>query len=242
EARRPRHPGSGSGRREGSLEEARAPGAETGVSQDPGRRSRRRREGAGAAPSRGSQGPLKFLVFIEQREGKIRKASLEALSLARKLSGAPAAAVIAGKGVAPLAKDLGKYGAGVVYVGDRDDLALYSTKGYVGALDAAARLSRGGVASRRAARRKPRPSTRGAAGEGGPGRDLRIEGARRLGSRRDRFRRPRHQGARELADDPRSAGGARRRARSIAGRRRRGMDRPPAPGGTDRQGRFADPL
>ena len=42
---------------------------------------------------------MKFLVFIEQREGRIRKASLEALSLAKKLGGAPAAAVIPGKGV-----------------------------------------------------------------------------------------------------------------------------------------------
>ncbi len=38
-----------------------------------------------------------------------------------------------------LAKDLGAYGAGVVYVADRDELALYGTKGYVGALDAAAK-------------------------------------------------------------------------------------------------------
>jgi electron transfer flavoprotein alpha subunit len=80
---------------------------------------------------------MKFLVFIEQREGKVRKASLEALSLARRLSGGPVAAVLPGSGVAPLAKDLGKYGAGVVYVADRPDLALYSNKGYVGALDAA---------------------------------------------------------------------------------------------------------
>jgi electron transfer flavoprotein alpha subunit len=80
---------------------------------------------------------MKFLVFIEQREGKIRKASLEALALARKLSGGPVAAVLPGKGVTPLAKDLGKYGAATVYVADRDDLALYSNKGYVGALDAA---------------------------------------------------------------------------------------------------------
>ena len=80
---------------------------------------------------------MKFLVFIEQRDGKIRKASLEALSLARKLGGGPAAAVIAGKGVTALAKDLGKYGAGTVYVADREDLALYSNKGYVGALDLA---------------------------------------------------------------------------------------------------------
>jgi electron transfer flavoprotein alpha subunit len=80
---------------------------------------------------------MKFLVFIEQRDGKIRKASLEALSLARKLGGGPAAAVLPGKGVTALARDLGKYGAGTVYLADRDDLALYSNKGYVGALDAA---------------------------------------------------------------------------------------------------------
>ena len=82
---------------------------------------------------------MKFLVFIEQRDGRIRKASLEALSLAKKLGGGPATAVIAGKGVTALAKELGKYGAGTVYVADRDDLALYSNKGYVGALDAAAK-------------------------------------------------------------------------------------------------------
>ena len=80
---------------------------------------------------------MKFLVFIEQREGKVRKASLEALSLARRLSGGSVAAVLPGSGVAPLAKDLGKYGAGVVYVADQPDLALYSNKGYVGALDLA---------------------------------------------------------------------------------------------------------
>jgi electron transfer flavoprotein alpha subunit len=81
---------------------------------------------------------MKFLVFVEQRDGKIRKASLEALSLARKLAGGPVATVLPGKGVAALAKDLGRYGAGTVHIADRDDLALYSTKGYVGALDAAA--------------------------------------------------------------------------------------------------------
>ncbi|HKD11791.1 MAG TPA: electron transfer flavoprotein subunit alpha/FixB family protein [Thermoanaerobaculia bacterium] len=80
---------------------------------------------------------MKFLVFIEQREGKIRKASLEALSLARRLSGGPVAAVLPGQGVTALTADLGKYGAGVVYVADQADLALYSNKGYVGALDAA---------------------------------------------------------------------------------------------------------
>ncbi len=45
--------------------------------------------------------------------------------------------MLPGKGVTALAAELGKYGAGTVYVADRDDLALYSNKGYVGALDAA---------------------------------------------------------------------------------------------------------
>jgi electron transfer flavoprotein alpha subunit len=80
---------------------------------------------------------MKFLVFIEQREGKIRKASLEALSLAAKLAGGPVAAVIAGKGITQAAKELSKYGAGTIYIADRDELELYSNRGYVGALQAA---------------------------------------------------------------------------------------------------------
>jgi electron transfer flavoprotein alpha subunit len=80
---------------------------------------------------------MKFLVFVEQREGKIRKASFEAVSLAARISGGPVAAVIAGKGIGEVARELGKYGAGKVYVADRDDLALYSNRGYVGALQAA---------------------------------------------------------------------------------------------------------
>jgi electron transfer flavoprotein alpha subunit len=80
---------------------------------------------------------MKFLVFVEQREGKIRKASFEAVSLAARLAGGPVSAVIAGKAIGEAAKELGKYGAGKVYVADRDDLALYSNRGYVGALQAA---------------------------------------------------------------------------------------------------------
>src|ERR1044072_6612013 len=80
---------------------------------------------------------IKFLVFIEQREGKIRKASFEALSLAARLGGGQEAAVIAGKGVTEEPRELGKYVAGKVYVADRDELALYSNRGYVGAPQAA---------------------------------------------------------------------------------------------------------
>ena len=130
---------------------------------------------------------MKFLVFIEQRDGKIRKASLEALSLARRLSGAPAAAVLPGKGMTAVAKDLGKYGAGVVYVADREDLALYSNKGYVGALDAAtAKESPNAVLIAATAMGKdvaPRFAARHDVSVLADVMDLRLEGDRLVGSR-----------------------------------------------------------
>ncbi|MEP6767063.1 MAG: electron transfer flavoprotein subunit alpha/FixB family protein [Acidobacteriota bacterium] len=130
---------------------------------------------------------MKFLVFIEQRDGKVRKASLEALSLARRLAGAPVAAVLAGNGVGALAKDLGRYGAGVVYVADRDELALYSSQGYVGALDAAARKeSPGAVLVAATAMGKdvaPRFAARHDSGVLADVMDLRLEEDRLVGSR-----------------------------------------------------------
>jgi electron transfer flavoprotein alpha subunit len=130
---------------------------------------------------------MKFLVFIEQREGKIRKASLEALSLARKLGGGPAAAVIAGQGVAGLAKGLGQYGAGTVYVADRDELALYSNKGYVGAVDAATKKENPEAvliaATAMGKDLAPRYAARHDASVLADVMDLRVEGDRLVGSR-----------------------------------------------------------
>ncbi len=83
-----------------------------------------------------------ILVFIEQRDGKIRKASLEALTLGRTLAGKTGgslAAVVAGSGISGLASELAAYGAATVYVADRPELTLYSSEGYVAALDAAAK-------------------------------------------------------------------------------------------------------
>ncbi len=74
-----------------------------------------------------------ILVFIEQRGGEIRKASLQALSEAHrqaKATGWPVSAVLAGSGVADQAADLGAYGAGTVYVADDANLGLYSSEGY----------------------------------------------------------------------------------------------------------------
>ena len=80
------------------------------------------------------------LVFIEQRDGKIRKASFEALTLGREVAaktGGALGAVVAGSGIAGLAPELAAYGAAKVFVADRPELALYSCEGYTAALDAA---------------------------------------------------------------------------------------------------------
>ncbi len=81
------------------------------------------------------------LVFIEQRDGKIRKSSLEALTLGRTLAsktGGALGAVVAGSGIGGLAAELAGYGAAKVFVADRPELALFSSEGYTAALDAAA--------------------------------------------------------------------------------------------------------
>jgi len=80
------------------------------------------------------------LVFIEQRDGKIRKASLEALTLGRTLAqktGGALAACVAGSGIGGFAAELAAYGAAKVFVADAPELALYSSEGYTAALDAA---------------------------------------------------------------------------------------------------------
>ena len=80
------------------------------------------------------------LVFIEQRDGKIRKASLEALTLGRTLagkSGGTLAACVAGSGIGGLAPELAAYGAAKIFVADAPELQVYSCEGYTAALDAA---------------------------------------------------------------------------------------------------------
>jgi electron transfer flavoprotein alpha subunit len=81
------------------------------------------------------------LVFIEQRDGKIRKSSLEALTLGRTLAGKTGgalAAAVAGSGISSLAAEFAAYGAAKVFVADRPELQLFSTEGYTAALDVAA--------------------------------------------------------------------------------------------------------
>jgi electron transfer flavoprotein alpha subunit len=82
-----------------------------------------------------------ILVFIEQRNGNLRKASLEALSEASRLAkgaGLPVSAVLVGQAVAAKAPELGKYGASKVFVADEERFARYSAEGYAAAVRSAA--------------------------------------------------------------------------------------------------------
>ncbi len=76
-----------------------------------------------------------ILVFIEQRHGQLRKASLEALSEASRQAGSElVSAALIGENVKGQAESIGKYGASKIYVADKADFAQYSTEGYAAAL------------------------------------------------------------------------------------------------------------
>lgn len=69
-------------------------------------------------------------IFVEQREGNIRKVTFEMLSEAKKF-GDEVSAVVFGKGVEGLAPEFAKYGADKVYVADADVFKDYNTGAYV---------------------------------------------------------------------------------------------------------------
>jgi len=69
-------------------------------------------------------------VFVDQRDGNIRKVTFEMISKAKKF-GDEVSAVVFGKGVEGLASEFAKYGADKVYVADADVFAEYNTGAYV---------------------------------------------------------------------------------------------------------------
>jgi electron transfer flavoprotein alpha subunit len=76
-----------------------------------------------------------ILVFIEQRNGQIRRSSLETLSEAlRRAASAPVSAVLVGEKVDVLADHVKNYGAAKLYVVEGADFANYSTEGYADAV------------------------------------------------------------------------------------------------------------
>ncbi|MCE9582154.1 MAG: electron transfer flavoprotein subunit alpha/FixB family protein [Planctomycetes bacterium] len=77
--------------------------------------------------------PGPVVVFVEQRDGKFKRASFEALSEGRRLAtalGVPLHAVTAGEGIADAAKELGQYGADAVKVADHAKLKTYANAAY----------------------------------------------------------------------------------------------------------------
>jgi electron transfer flavoprotein alpha subunit len=84
-----------------------------------------------------------ILVFIEERDGKIKKTSLEALSAARKLAGQLQESVTAlrfGKG--DPSENLAQYGADRVINVQHELLQSYSTEGYSATLALAVQVER----------------------------------------------------------------------------------------------------
>lgn len=78
-----------------------------------------------------------FLVFIEVRDGKIKKSSLEALSEAQRRAdemGKQAAAAIVGHNLEGLASETFRYGASKTFVVEHSLLSQYSSSGYALAL------------------------------------------------------------------------------------------------------------
>ena len=84
--------------------------------------------------------PEGIVTIAEQREGQLKKVSLELLNIGKELAdktGTTLSAVVVGKGIAGLAETLGKHGAQKVYVVEHDALDNYNTEGYTTALHAA---------------------------------------------------------------------------------------------------------
>ena len=79
---------------------------------------------------------MKVLVFIEQRDGKIKASAHEALAKGKEL-GSEMHAVLIGKGVSGLAEQLKGYGIGELHVVDAEALALYNPMHWTTALQAA---------------------------------------------------------------------------------------------------------
>ncbi|MBI2127140.1 MAG: electron transfer flavoprotein subunit alpha/FixB family protein [Thaumarchaeota archaeon] len=78
-----------------------------------------------------------ILVFVEQRQGKVKQSSLEALSEGRRLAGkigANVSALIVGHQVENLVNDVAKYGCNTVLLAQHEALANYSPEGYRDAL------------------------------------------------------------------------------------------------------------
>jgi electron transfer flavoprotein alpha subunit len=83
-----------------------------------------------------------FLVFVEQRNGQLRKASIEALSEARRQAGSDkVTAVIVGTGAKQLSDEVAKYKPDTIYVAEGEVFSNYSTEAFAAAVAEAVKKS-----------------------------------------------------------------------------------------------------
>lgn len=84
---------------------------------------------------------MKVLAYIEQRDGKLKPAAFEALTVASRIAGSASdvAAVIVGAGVKELAAELSGFGADKAYVIDDAAFAHYNPMNHTSAVEAAAK-------------------------------------------------------------------------------------------------------
>ena len=88
------------------------------------------------------------LTIVEHRDGQIRKSSLEALALGKRLAsegGGTQAALIVGKNISNLAGEVASHGAALVAIADHDVAAQYSTEVYATAVQRAAEKTGAGL-------------------------------------------------------------------------------------------------
>lgn len=74
-----------------------------------------------------------ILVFVEQRDGRLKKAAVEAVSEGRRLAdqlGAELHVALLGSGLDRLAGDLAGWGADCLHTADHPELQYYSAEGY----------------------------------------------------------------------------------------------------------------
>jgi electron transfer flavoprotein alpha subunit len=82
---------------------------------------------------------MKVLVFVEQRDNKLKKSALEAIATARKLTGSAAqvAALVVGASVDGLAGELKSYGVDTVYTVNGAAFDKYNVMAYAAATEQA---------------------------------------------------------------------------------------------------------
>jgi electron transfer flavoprotein alpha subunit len=88
------------------------------------------------------------LVFVERRDGQVKRPSLETLCAARGLAGVLGGgvdAVALGSGAADCAEELGRHGARRLYCAEDAHLDLYAAEAYAACLAGAARDAEAGV-------------------------------------------------------------------------------------------------